>query len=127
LQEAEALCFRTRVLQAAVNFVAFLETSGVPGDAVPSRALGEWYKATYKALKVESTDDFLFDPSVLVVGIIQEFVGTVRRVNRLDIASKSILIPLAFARTWITDFRDEVKKDDGVLVRLIDVSSNTHM
>ena len=124
-EEAENLRFRTQVLQAANDLVTFLEKSGVPGDAVQSSCLSQWYKAKYTDLKSSAPTDFLFDPSILVVGIIQELVTTLNTVNKLDVARKNVLIPLSLVRSWEGSFKEDVTKDDAVLVRLTVVSTPT--
>ena len=124
-QEAEILSFRTQVVKAANDLVTSLEKSGVPGDAVPSSCLSGWYKAKYTDLKSSVHTDFLFDPSVLVVGIIQELVTTLITVNKFDVARKNVLIPLSLVRSWEESFKEDVAKDDAILVRLTVVSTPT--
>jgi hypothetical protein len=125
-QEAERLSFRTQILQAANDLVAFLEKYAVvPGDAVHSSHLADWYKAKYADMKSALLVDFLFDPSVLVIGVIQELVTTLNTVNRFDVAHKHLLIPLSLVRSWEKSFKEDVAKDDAVLVRLSVVSTPT--
>ena len=124
-EEAENLSFRTRVLQASKDLVDILGSSAVPGDAVPSSVLSEWYESKFSDLKAAHTITFLFDPSVIVVGIIQELVETLKTVNRFDVARRNVLIPLDFVQSWEISFKDAVMKDDVMLVQLSAVSTPT--
>jgi hypothetical protein len=118
VQEAENLSLCTRALQYAGSLLQFLESSGVPGDAVPSQAISEWYNVKYRELKKTPPADQLFDLSALIVGIIKDLAFTLDEVNRLNITQRSILVPLCLVRSWEISFNDRVL-DDETLVKLI--------
>jgi hypothetical protein len=118
LREAEDLCLQTRALQTVESFVQFLESSGVPGDAVASQGFSTWYKAKFGELKAMSPQQYLFDPSLLVVGLIKDLATTLAQVNKLEVTRKNVLVPLCFVRCWAADFTDRVKRDELLLVKL---------
>lgn len=121
LQEAQELCLQTRALQAVDNLLKFLESSAVPGDAVASQGLSEWYRLKFGELKTmsRSPGQYLFDPSKLVVGLITDLATTLAETNKLDVTSKNIFIPLCFVRSWTTDISRRMEMDESLFVRFV--------
>jgi hypothetical protein len=112
IREAESLSLRTQSLQNVNSLLQFFESSVVPGDAAHSQTLSEWHQVKFRELKEVSSANHIFDPTVLVVNIIRNLVKTLDTVNRLAVAQKNILIPLAFVRSWAASFEDCVTKDE---------------
>lgn len=63
-----------------------------------------WHKASYKALERASSDDYLFDPTVLVSRIMRDLIVTLDKTYKLDVTSKNVLVPLCFVRCWADKF-----------------------
>jgi hypothetical protein len=120
IQEAESLSLRTQSLQNVNSLLRFFESSIVPGDAAHSQTLSGWHQAKFRELREVSSTNHIFDPTVLVVNIIRDLVETLDTVNKLAVAQKNILIPLAFVRSWAASFEDCVTKDETTtLTKLI--------
>ena len=118
LREATDLCLQTRTLQAADSLLRFFESSAVPGDAASSQCLSEWYKARFAELKGMQPGTFLFDPTMLVTGLIQDLAFTLAESNKLEVTNRSVLVPLCFVRSWATAFGDRVRKDRSLLLKV---------
>jgi hypothetical protein len=118
MKEADELCLHGRALQAVDNLAGFLESRGVPGDAVASNYLSEWYKAKFEEIKLLSSQQYLFDPSVLIVGVIRDLVTTMAENNKMEVAEKNVLVPLSFIRSWADAFGKRVAKDESLLLKI---------
>lgn len=110
------------MLQTAESMVVFLDSSAIPGDAVGSHALAEWYKVKFGELRAIPPNRFLFDPTLLVAGIVEDLGMTLANVNRLDVRNKSILIPLCFVRAWFEELKNRLGGDDLLLQRIAGVT-----
>ena len=115
LDEAISISFTTRASQTANSLKRYLESAGVAGDAVSSSKISNWYQAMCHDLKKSNRYDHLFDPTLLVVGIMKHLVTSLQTNNKLDAVSQSILIPLCFIRSWALDFAEAVKMDPAWL------------
>ena len=112
-KEADELCFQKRALAAVDSLQSYLESLPVPGDGVLSLRLAEWHRARFEELKTEPRHLHLFDPSKLVVKVVDNLVAFIRDNNRLDIGKKSIVIPLDFIRTWHRTVTQQILADDA--------------
>jgi hypothetical protein len=118
VKEGEERCLKACALSGMRSLVEHLEKSATPGDAVYSQHMGTWYKRTLDGLKGVPTGDYIFDPTLLALGLIQDFTATIRDIHKFDPANGNILIPLAFARTWLVVAQEKVEKDPVYLSRM---------
>lgn len=123
-EEALGLSLQSHALNSISSLASYLEKNGTQnGDGVYSSRLEGWYKETLETLKRYSVDEFLFDPTLLVAGVVQDVVQTLVRVNKLGVAGKNIIIPLSFIRAWYDDFTDRLKNDPTQTVKLVTISN----
>ncbi|KDR65613.1 hypothetical protein GALMADRAFT_1364491 [Galerina marginata CBS 339.88] len=101
-EEAESLSFIRYALLAINNFLSSLEKQKQsPGDAVQASALESWYNSMLAALSEEGEEKFLFDPTLLLAGLIKHLGARIKEINGFDIAAEALLlIPMVFIRNW---------------------------
>jgi hypothetical protein len=113
--EANELCFKTRVLAAVDSLYNFLESIPAPGDGVLSSGLAEWHRARFEELKTEPRHLHLFDPSKLVVKVVEDLANSLRINYKLDINKKTRVIPLDFIREWHETLIKNIRADDSFI------------
>ncbi|KDR74680.1 hypothetical protein GALMADRAFT_141035 [Galerina marginata CBS 339.88] len=113
--EAKSLSFTSYAHIAITDFLSYLEKQKqVPGDAIQSSALEAWYNQTVDALSREAQEKFLFDPTLLLAGIIQNLGTRIKVINNFDIATEELIfIPMVFIRNWGKYLMEELISDSG--------------
>ncbi|KDR68946.1 hypothetical protein GALMADRAFT_1353413 [Galerina marginata CBS 339.88] len=107
--EARDLSFVTLSLKVVTGCMEYLQARGIRGDVVESPALADWFAITSKEFEDAGREKFLFDPSVLIVGIISHLGLTLEGVNKFDINREGFLfIPLVFIRDWSKSMMDRL-------------------
>jgi hypothetical protein len=119
LEEAESLCFQNRTISAVNSLHKYLESLPVPGDGVLSSCLAEWHRARFEELKTEPRHLHLFDPSKLVVNIVENLVAFLNEINKLDVRNKTIVIPLDFVRAWQKTVTNDILSDSTFIKTFI--------
>jgi hypothetical protein len=77
--------------------------------------MADWYQAMGSELKKANRREYLFDPMVVIVGVMKHLVSNLLTSNRMDVTSKPVLIPLCFVRQWAIEFSEVVEKDENSL------------
>ncbi|KAH9479717.1 hypothetical protein JR316_0008312 [Psilocybe cubensis] len=100
-KESDSLSFATFTLNTVIGGMEFFERHIVEGDALHSETLKKWFAITSQALNDQDPATFLFDPTILLVGVINHIRATIINNHTFDIqGKKSIAIPFAFIRSW---------------------------
>ena len=115
INEALSISFSSRVTAVVESLKSYLESVRVEGDAVLSSKMSDWYQAMGSELKKANRRDYLFDPTVVVVGVMKHLVTSLETQNHLDVTSEPILIPLCFVRRWAFDFAEAIRNDENSL------------
>lgn len=108
MKEEKALSFVKLALDMVMECVIFLKEHQVMvGQALLSTNLEAWFNHISQKLEVSNKEIFLFDPTVLVFGIMKNLGSTLKRDNKLDITNTEevILIPTKFIQDWGDNLR----------------------
>lgn len=119
--EADRLSFTSFTQGLVSDCVSFLVKDQLAvGRAVHSTSLENWFTTTSKKLSMAKSDNFLFDPTVLIVGILRHLGTTLKQENRLDIEGVEaiISIPINFIEEWGRSLQVRIcGKDRDMVIR----------
>lgn len=100
-KESAALSFASYALNTVTDCMTFFEGHVAEGDALHSETLKKWFSTSSRMLDDQDPANYLFDPTLLLVGVINHLRATIIDNHTFDIqGKKSISIPFIFIRGW---------------------------
>jgi len=116
-QEAGRLSFITVIQEMAAECKDFLFEKRAFGNAVPSTALEEWFNHKNDVLNKADKQVFLFDPTIIVVGLLRHMRSDIQQEHKFDIdIDEMVLIPFIFIATWEKSLQSKLEGSHKELV-----------